>query len=106
MASVPELLSMALRYHNDGDLALAEQFSLALLKEAPRHAEAIHLLGLIAWRKGNLAQAVDYLQKSLSVTSGADARVWKHLGDVHLVARKVPAAVASYEEALRLRPDL
>src|SRR5438270_6671075 len=106
MATAAQLFTMALRYHDAGDLSLAEQSCLTVLEDAPSHAEALHLLGLIAWRRGNLGQALDYLKRSLSVTNGADARAWKHLGDVHLVARNVPAAVASYEQALRLRPDL
>src|SRR5436190_2097578 len=100
MATAGESFNMALRYHGLGDLSLAEQFSLTALRDEPGHVEALHLLGVIAWQRGNLERAIDYLRRSLSSNGGPSGLTWKHLGDVYLVARNLPAAIASYEQAL------
>jgi tetratricopeptide (TPR) repeat protein len=105
MATAAEYFAMALRYHGAGDLALAEQYSLAVLKDQPGHAEALHLLGVIAWRQGNMSQAFDYLRRSLTASNGRNEHTWKHLGDVLVVMRNLPSAVTAYDEALRLRPN-
>ena len=104
MASVAETFALAARYHAAGDLILAERLSLSVLRENPHHAEALHMLGVIAWQKRDLNAAIDYLQRSVTC-NGSNATAWKHLGDVHLIARNASAAVANYEQALRLRPD-
>jgi tetratricopeptide (TPR) repeat protein len=74
------------------------------LSEQPGHAEALYLLGVIAWQKRDLRSAIDYLKKSVAATP-TDALVWKSLADVNVIARNLPDAVAAYEQALHLRPD-
>jgi tetratricopeptide (TPR) repeat protein len=103
MASVAAAFELATRSHAEGKLALAEQFALSVLTEEPAHAEALHLLGIIALQKGNASLAVDYLNRSL-LCDGHNAVVWKNMGDVYLAAGDLVSGVASYERALRLEP--
>src|SRR4029077_5423297 len=79
---------------------------LSVLKDEPNHAEALHMLGVVAWQRGNLVQAIEFLKRSLGGNNGSNGFTWKHLGDVYFLTRNLRAAVASYEQALRLRPDM
>jgi tetratricopeptide (TPR) repeat protein len=62
------------------------------------------LFGLIAHRKGNLTQAIDYLNRSL-LCDRSNPVTWYDLGDLQLAAGNLGAGIASYQEALNLRPD-
>jgi len=104
MATAEEDFEKADRYFSAGQFSLAEQFSLAVLKSAPNHAKAFHLLGVIAWQKGDLGLAFDYLKRSL-VCDGTVAAHWVTLGNVYTAAGNSRESIPYYEQALRLRPD-
>jgi tetratricopeptide (TPR) repeat protein len=103
MAS-PDTFALAAQYHATGNPALAEQYCLSILSEEPNHAEALRLLGVITHEKGDLNQALVYLNRSVT-SNGANAATWRHLGDVLLAAGDLRGCVTHYEQALRLRPD-
>jgi tetratricopeptide (TPR) repeat protein len=104
MDTAAAVFEQAIRARAEGNLLLAEQYSRLVLGEQPNHAEALHLLGLIAHQQGDVDQALDYLNRSL-IANGTNAKTWKHLGDAHLAVGKFHGAIANYEQALRLRPD-
>src|SRR5438132_3354878 len=85
MAAAADAFALATRAHAEGNLSLAEQYSWWALGENPSNAEALHLLGLIARRRGDLEQAVDYFNRSL-LCDGGSAVTWKNLGDAHCAA--------------------
>jgi tetratricopeptide (TPR) repeat protein len=97
-------LAMAAQARAEGKLAEAEQLAWSALAGTPNHARTLHLLGLIAKQKGDLEQAIDYLNRAL-LCDGSQAAAWHDLGDVHFAAGDAAAAAANYEQALRLRPD-
>jgi tetratricopeptide (TPR) repeat protein len=104
MSSVAEMIALAKSHQAGGDLRRAEEVALAVLTKEPGHVGALYLLGVLAWQNRDLRTAIDYLKKSVAAEP-ADALSWKSLGDVHLIARNLPDAVAAYQQALRLRPD-
>ena len=99
-----DAFKLAAQYHAAGNFYVAEQYAQSVLETDPQHAEALHMLGAICWQRGDLVQAVAYLEKSL-VCNEANALTWQHLADVHSAAGNGAAAIAHYEQALRLRPD-
>ena len=48
MATIAELLDLAARYHQSGNLQQAEMLYGKILQADPGHATAHHLLGLLA----------------------------------------------------------
>jgi tetratricopeptide (TPR) repeat protein len=104
MATTAELIAMAMQAHEAGEISLAEQWAWSVLLENANHPEALRLLGILAWEKGDSGQAIDYLNRSL-ICDSSSALTWKELGDVHLAGRDFLAAVANYEQVLRLQPD-
>jgi tetratricopeptide (TPR) repeat protein len=101
---ITDTLALALDYHERGETALAEQTSLSVLAQAPNHAGAFHLLGLIARKQGDMTRAAQYLNRSL-LCDGSNALSWAHLGDVNLAGGNLHQAIANYEAAVRLKPD-
>jgi tetratricopeptide (TPR) repeat protein len=102
--SAAETFAQAARYHAEGNMPLAEQHAWAVLQTEPGHADALHMLGLIAWRKGDRGAAINFLQRSLD-SNGANAATWKNLADMQVASGNYQVGVAGYEQALRLRPD-
>ncbi len=48
MATIPENLTVALQYHQSGNLQQAGAIYRQILQVDPNHAEALHLLGVVA----------------------------------------------------------
>ena len=52
MATISEALAIAIQHHQAGRLQAAEQIYRQILQVEPNHADAIHLLGVIASPSG------------------------------------------------------
>src|ERR1700733_6783523 len=52
MATLGEVLSLGVHQHQAGNLPQAEQLYQQILERDPRHADALHLLGVIAHQRG------------------------------------------------------
>jgi predicted O-linked N-acetylglucosamine transferase (SPINDLY family) len=74
------------------------------LQAEPNHAEAIHLLGVIAHQVGQHQVAVEYIQRAIGL-NGSAAAFHNNLGEACRALRRVPEAVACYRRALELKPD-
>src|SRR5579863_4015587 len=60
------LLQRATELHLAGRLAEAEQFYRQILARAPRHAEALHRLGMIAAQVGKMDDAIDLFNRAFT----------------------------------------
>ena len=103
MPAIAELFDQALRHHQGGDLALAENLYRQILQADPWHADAWHLLGVIAMQVGRHDVAVEYIGQALRLNP-AFAIAHNNFGLVLHKLGKVLEAEASYREALRLKP--
>jgi tetratricopeptide (TPR) repeat protein len=96
--------ALAAGYALAGQLDQAEQVCHALLERRPTHADALHLLGVIALRRGDPDRASAYIERAIAENRN-DPAYWDNLGVAHTTRRNYPAATAAYEQSLRLRPD-
>lgn len=98
------LLAQALRFHQSGDLANAEQFYRQILDIDPDHADALHLLGVLAHQldRNDVAEAL--IGRALG-QCGTVAEYHGNYGSVLQALGRLPEAVASYERALALKSD-
>jgi Tfp pilus assembly protein PilF len=103
MPTIPELFDQALRHHQSGDLALAENLYRQILQAEPRHADAWHLLGVIAVQVGRQDVAVEYIGGALHLNPCL-AEAHNNLGAVLHEQGKLEQAEASYREAVRVKP--
>jgi tetratricopeptide (TPR) repeat protein len=57
----------AIRCYQDGKLAAAEQLFRMILESHPRHADSLHVLGLIAYQGGGYESAFELLELAIAI---------------------------------------
>jgi tetratricopeptide (TPR) repeat protein len=100
---VQELFTDALRHHQAGRLNDAERLYRQVLAVDPRHADSLHLLGVIAHQIGRHDLAVELISKAIAINA-KDASYHSNLGLAHEAQGKLDEAVACYRQALVLKP--
>lgn len=103
MANLQAQLQQALAAHQQGNLAAAESTYRKILGKAPKHFDALHLLGVLHAQQGQFAQAIELIQRALKTNSG-HAGAYSNLGNAQLGLGQAEAALVSYDRALKLTP--
>ena len=104
MATISEALAIAVQHHQAGRLQAAEQICRQILTVEPNHADALHLLGVIASQVGKQGIAVEYIRRAIRL-KGNVAGFHVNLGNALKEQGKLDEAVACYRRALELKPD-
>ncbi|HEX2760790.1 MAG TPA: tetratricopeptide repeat protein, partial [Rhizomicrobium sp.] len=100
---IAQIFAAAAQYHQAGRLAEAEQLYRRILTAAPRHADSLHRLGLIAYQAGRPDMAVDLLRQSITQDK-RHARFHAHLSLALAALGQLEEAVAASRAAIRLEP--
>ncbi len=95
----------ALQHHRAGQLAEAERGYRQVLAVMPRHADSLHLLGLIARQEGRLDAAIALIRQAVAI-NGKAAPFHCTLGNALLEKRQVDDALACFRTAIGLDPRL
>jgi tetratricopeptide (TPR) repeat protein/SAM-dependent methyltransferase len=99
-----KLLALAIGQHRAGQLAEAEQTYRRILAADPRHADSLHLLGIIAHQRGEHESAVASIGQAIA--HGAPfAPFHYNLGLALAALRRTPEAAAEFERAITLKRD-
>lgn len=93
----------AVMLYRQGRLAEAEQLCRKVLNADRNHVPALHLLGVIALRKGNPAAAVDAFGRLLKLQPNSPDVLNNRAMALYDIGRK-DEALASLDKALALRP--
>jgi predicted O-linked N-acetylglucosamine transferase (SPINDLY family) len=104
MTTVAEAFAQALRHHQAGELVPAEKLYRLILQADAGHADALHLLGVLAHQAGQHLAALDLIQQAITLNP-AEAVYHANLGLVNQALRQLNKAAASFRQAIRLRPD-
>jgi tetratricopeptide (TPR) repeat protein len=102
--AVQAAFAEALRRHQAGALGDAERLYRQILAVEPRHADSLHLLGVIAHQLGRHDVAAELIGQAIAV----DARVAAYQSNRGLALREAgrpEEAVACYRRAIALQPD-
>jgi tetratricopeptide (TPR) repeat protein len=105
MAIIAERMREAQQQHQAGHLAEAEALYRSVLAEAPRHAHALHLLGVLIHQLGRHEEARTLIEQALAV-QGPHPVFHSNLAAVCLALGRLEEAEAHCRSALRLKPDL
>jgi tetratricopeptide (TPR) repeat protein len=96
-------LNIAVRYHQDGHLEQAARIYQALLSRQPDHADALHLLGVVALQQGNPQRAVELIGRAIAVNPSV-AAFHANLAEAYRALGQLERAAGCCQVALRLQP--
>jgi predicted O-linked N-acetylglucosamine transferase (SPINDLY family) len=102
-ATLPNLLD-AIALHQQGMLGQAQEIYRQLLEIEPRNADALHLLGVIAFQTGSHQSSVDLIDQAIEINSNVES-YHSNQGNALKELKQLDAAVASYDKAIALKPD-
>src|ERR1700749_3549639 len=97
--TLDQLMAQAQGLHQAGRAAEAERAYREVLRRAPRHADALHGLGMLAFQAGHPQPAADLIAQALAVAPD-DASAHANLGYVLHVLGRHDDALRSLERAL------
>ena len=106
-ATSPELVALfgqAVALHQAGRLMEAEPLYRKVLEAQPRHFDALHLIGVIHYQRGEYDEAVRRIGQALTINPNVAAAHNNRGGALKDLGRP-KEALASYERAIALKPD-
>jgi predicted O-linked N-acetylglucosamine transferase (SPINDLY family) len=99
-----EARNRALLLHQAGRIADAQAICREILERAPRHFDALHLLGVTEYQLGRHEEADRMLAQALLIEPRSAAALSNH-GIVLHDLKRYDAALSRYDRALALKPD-
>jgi predicted O-linked N-acetylglucosamine transferase (SPINDLY family) len=101
---IDRILDAAFARHEVGELDQAEALYRKALEKDPRHAESLHLLGLIAYQQGKFPSAIELISRALpELDDLPEAHL--NLGNALREVGQWAEAVGCYRRAIALDPD-
>jgi protein O-GlcNAc transferase len=103
MQDTAQLLNAALAHHQAGRLADAKALYTRILSRQPKHADALHFMGLLACQIGQSDAGITLMRESIAAYPSPI--YYNNLGNALRDARKLEDAVAAYCRAVELKAD-
>jgi len=100
----PALLAYVVALYENGSIDEAEAECTRVLARHPGSAQALHLRGLIADRRGDRLRAEQLIGSAVAAAPGVGLYRY-NLGNVQRMLGRADAALASYSRAVELEPD-
>lgn len=88
--------------HQSGQWPVAERAYEALLKSQPRHADGLHLFGLLRHQQGRHEEAAALIRRALAEHPGL-AGAWLNLGSALKALAQYDQAIDCYHRAIELQ---
>lgn len=104
MLSLSQTLTLALKHHQSGELQQAERLYRQVLEAQPDHADALHLLGLLAHETGNAELALENIGRAIQLLPTGGLFHYS-LGLVLGSLGRLAEAEAAYRQAILLSPE-
>ena len=98
-----EVFTIATEYVEAGRLDAAERILGHILAVAPAQPEALHLKGLIAFRRGKTDDAAGLMERSITEGGNKSAH-FRNLSEVYRLQAKLDQALAAARRAVALDP--
>ncbi len=103
MQAVAADFNRATQAHGAGRIEDAEAIYLDILRRAPGHAGALHLIGVCHFQRGRFVEGIPWVEKALAVKPDfADAH--NNLANAFKALGRLEEALASYDRALAAQP--
>jgi tetratricopeptide (TPR) repeat protein len=96
--------TIALHHHLSGRLDQAAQLYQAVLAHNPEHADALHLLGVVAHQQGDEQRACELIGRAIALQPGV-ASYYANLAEAYRATGRFDQAITCCRTALALQPD-
>lgn len=96
-------IEAGLAHQQAGRFAEASAIYREILRAQPNHADALHLLGLVAYHEGRLEEAVEWIMRAIGVAPSA--MFYGNLGNALGGLGRHAAALECYRQAIALQSD-
>lgn len=100
---ISQLFQRALKSHQSGGLEEAKRLYGDVLAIEPRHADSLHLLGVLEGQEGNPIRAIELINQAIAVKPNV-ALYHNNLGNAYKEKREFQPALNSYARAIELNP--
>ena len=97
-------LTLAQRHHALGELSEAKGIYRKILRDAPNHPIALHLMGVIAYQNRENDVALDFIKKALIIKPDY-AEAHNNLGVIFKELKEIDEAITCYKRALTINND-
>lgn len=101
--TISQAFDRAFQHHQAGRLREAEQLYRDILTQEPQHADALHLLGVVAYQVGQNEVAVGLIRQAIALNSNRP-EVYCNLGNALKNKGQLEEAIAAYREAIARNP--
>ncbi|MGD0138150.1 MAG: tetratricopeptide repeat protein [Tepidisphaeraceae bacterium] len=105
LISIQQAFDLALQHDQAGRLQEAEQLYRQILARQPNHAQALHLLGVLAGRAGQKDVAVELIRRAIAFRPDY-AEAHYNLGNALKDKGQLDEAIAAFRQAIALNPNL
>jgi len=102
--TLQQQLESGVSHHQAGRLADAERIYRQILAQQPNHADALHLLGVLAVQAGRLDTGVELIRRAIDICS-TNSLYYSNLGKALVDLGRFDEAIAACRQAIRLNPD-
>ncbi len=101
---IGQMFAAAMQHHRSGRLSDAESLYRQILQGDSNHADALHMLGVLAHQTGRQQLAVEMINRAIA-QNGQMPAFHNNLGNVYAAAGNWQDAEASFRRALDRKLD-
>lgn len=99
-----QAFDIAKSYFNTGNLSFADRTLRDIILAVPDHYPSLHLLGIVSYHRGNLAEALDFIARAVELDS-SDADMLNNYGIMLSESGSKEEAVQRWRQCLAIKPD-
>jgi len=97
-------LQQAISFYQVGQLQQAEQICQQILRDFPKHAETLHLLGLIAHQVGDYRIATSLIAQAIEIDPNQSSFFY-NVGNALREQGRLDESVDAYQQTIHIQPD-
>ncbi len=101
---IGQIFAAAMQHHRGGRLSEAESLYRQILQADSNHADALHMLGVLAHQTGRQQLAVEMIGRAIAQNAQVPA-FHNNLGNVYAAAGSWQDAEIAFRQALERKPD-
>ena len=102
--TLDQALQLAARHQEAGELQPAEGLLRQILRNQPKNAPALHLLGIIAHQAGKTEDAIHLISQAIEIQPSV-GQFHSNLGEMCRLLKRLDEAVRHGEQAVRMDPN-